>query len=85
VKYTLNIKRSAQKDMLTLHPRVRADADRYLLALADDPRPSGAIPLKGQWRGLWRLRVGEYRVIYDIDDRQGTVTIAAIGPRESVY
>lgn len=85
MKYTLTIKRSAQKDLASLHPQVRAAVDTRILALADDPRPPGALALKGQWRGLWRVRIGEHRVIYVIDDTARVVTVAAVGPRESVY
>jgi mRNA interferase RelE/StbE len=85
VSYTLAIKRSAQKDLASLHPQVRVAVDRRILALADDPRPPGALALAGQWRGFWRVRAGDHRVIYVIDDQARTVTVAAVGPRESVY
>ena len=85
MSYTLAIKRSTQKSLASLHPQAREAVDRRILALASDPRPPGAIPLRGRWKGFWRVRAGDYRVIYAIDDQVRVVTVAAIGPRESVY
>jgi len=81
--YVIYILRRAQKELAQLptyaYERVR-DAIR---ALAQDPRPPGCLKLKG--REGWRLRVGDYRVIYEIDDKQRTVTIFHIGHRRDVY
>jgi len=85
VTYTLAIKRSAQKDLAALHPQAQAVVDQRIRVLADTPRPPGALPLRGRWRGFWRVRAGDYRIIYTIDDAAQVVTVVAIGPRESVY
>ena len=85
MSYTLLIKRSAQRDLAALHPRVRVAVDRTILALADNPRPPGALPLKGEWKGFWRVRVGEHRIIYALDDKARVVTVAVIGAREGIY
>ncbi|WP_448573903.1 type II toxin-antitoxin system RelE family toxin [Trichothermofontia sp.] len=61
------------------YKRVR-DAIR---ALAEESRPSGCKKLKG--REGWRIRVGDYRVVYDIDDEAQTVLIVHIGHRRDVY
>jgi mRNA interferase RelE/StbE len=53
-------------------------------ALRDDPRPSGAKMLTGS-RGLWRIRVGDYRIVYAIDDQRRVVRVAAVGHRRDVY
>ena len=76
--------RSAQKDMRDLHPDVLKEVDKRILALFDDPRPPGAVPLKGKRRGHLRVRAGEHRIIYAVDDATQTVAIVAIGPRGSV-
>ena len=85
MSYSLAIKRSAQKDLASLHPQAQEAVDRRILTLANDPRPPGAVPLKGRWRGSWRIRAGDYRIIYAIDDRNHVVTVAVIGPRENIY
>lgn len=53
-------------------------------ALADQPRPPGARPLKGA-EGVLRIRVGDYRILYTIDDRVLTVLVVMIGDRKEVY
>jgi mRNA interferase RelE/StbE len=55
-----------------------------LLALADDPRPHGSEKLKGS-RDQYRLRVGTYRVIYEIRDDRLIVLVLRIGHRKDVY
>lgn len=81
--YTVLILRRAQKELEHLphgaYERVR-DAIR---ALAPEPRPHGCAKLTG--RDGWRIRVGDYRVIYEIDDAQHTVTVFHIGHRRDVY
>lgn len=57
---------------------------RRLEDLARDPRPAGCRKLRGA-TDLWRLRVGSFRVIYQVDDRGGVVEIRAIGDRKDVY
>ena len=85
MSYSVVIKRSAQRDIAALHPRAGAAVDKRITSLADDPRPPGATPLKGQWKGYWRVRSGDYRIIYLIDDRRRTVTVTDVGPREGIY
>lgn len=79
----LLILRRAQKELANLplndYERIR-DAIR---ALASDARPPGCRKLVG--REGWRIRVGDYRVIYEIDDRQRTVTVLHVGHRRDVY
>ncbi len=53
-------------------------------ALAEAPRQNGA-PLKGKYKGLWKMYVRPYRVLYRIDDREETVFIEKIGHRKDVY
>jgi mRNA interferase RelE/StbE len=53
-------------------------------ALADDPRPPGAKALQGQ-HGLYRLRSGDYRIIYKIEDDRLLVLVIKIGHRRDVY
>ncbi len=59
--------------------RVRAALD----ALAYNPRPPGCMRLTGSSR--WRIRVGDYRVIYEIDDPARTIIVVMMGHRRDVY
>ena len=51
---------------------------------ADDPRKTGK-PLRGEMRGLWRYRVGEYRIVCSLDDQALSVMVVRVGHRKSVY
>jgi mRNA interferase RelE/StbE len=83
VNYALRILRRAQKQMQDL-PKAHADRVRETIAaLAGDPRPSGAKKLVG--RDGWRLRQGDYRIVYSIDDRARVVLILDIGHRRDIY
>ncbi|MDR9437594.1 MAG: type II toxin-antitoxin system RelE/ParE family toxin, partial [Thiohalophilus sp.] len=73
--------RSVQKTVKKLHPRVRQRLRDYLenrIAQLDDPRQVGK-PLKGQHSELWRYRVGDYRIICEIQDDTLVVLVIRIG------
>ena len=83
MSYALLILRRAQKELANLdkseYERVR-DATALL---AKNPRPNNCKKLVG--REGWRIRIGNYRVIYEIDDLKQTVTILHIGHRRDIY
>ena len=81
--YQIIIKRPAEKKLDALSANVRARILGHLLALEDNPRPAGIKKLQGE--DSFRLRVGDYRVLYTIDDRMKQVTIFAVGHRREVY
>ncbi len=60
--------------------RIRAAID----ALATDPRPSGCLQLAGH-PGLWRIRVGDWRIVYAIEDGVLVVYVVLIAKRDEVY
>lgn len=83
MSYELLILRRAQKELSVLP---KADYERVrdaIAALAENPRPSGCKKLVG--REGWRIRSGDYRTIYEIDDTQKKVTVLHIGNRRDVY
>jgi mRNA interferase RelE/StbE len=67
VKHSLEIKLSAQKELDALDDAVFTRIDRKILALAENPRPAGCKKLKG-YKDQWRVRAGDWRVLYNIDD-----------------
>jgi mRNA interferase RelE/StbE len=83
-EYTLTIARQAARDLESLPAAVVVRVDRKILALRNDPRPVHGKKLKGPL-DLWRIRVGDYRVIYSIDDRARLVDIVRIRHRSKAY
>ena len=53
--------------------------------LATDPRPAGSTKLTGFDPPAWRTRVGDYRIVYEIDDHQLVVVVVNVAPRGEVY
>ena len=84
VKYSLEIKRSAQKELDALDDALFNRIDLKILALADNPRPAGCKKLRG-YKNHWRIRVGEWRVVYIIDDTATLVSVTRIAHRREVY
>jgi mRNA interferase RelE/StbE len=84
LKYSLEIKRSAQKELDALGDPPFTRIDRKILALADNPRPAGCKRLKG-YKDHWRVRVGDWRVIYVVDDTAKLVSITRIAHRREAY
>jgi mRNA interferase RelE/StbE len=82
-RYELKVRATVTKDLRSI-PRV--DVQRILArleALRDDPRPSGAKKLMGQER--YRLRQGDYRIVYTVADAERVVEIVKVGHRREVY
>lgn len=82
--YTLLIKRSAERDLRRLPRIVFQRVNEKILSLRDDPRPPGVRKLVRALEG-WRIRVGDHRVLYQIDDDAQTVTIVRVKHRREVY
>jgi len=83
-KYILEIKQAAQKELDALDDALFNRVDRRILALADTPRPVGCKKLKG-YKDQWRIRVGDWRVLYIIDDVAKLVTVTRIAHRREAY
>lgn len=83
MKYQIRIISSAEKEMNKLPALIHARISGKILLLEDNPRLTGAKKLSD--REEYRLRVGDYRVLYTIDDRGHEVTVFAVGHRREVY
>jgi len=83
VSYTLDLSR-VRRDLRSLDEEARKRVFRALSRLEADPRTAGAEKLSGR-RGLWRIRVGDYRVVYAIVDESLVVLVLKIGHRREVY
>ena len=81
--YTVILKRSAEKELARLpQARHRLIATK-LLELEHNPRPPGIQKLHGH--DGYRIRIGDYRVLFLIDNQEKTVQVTAIGHRREVY
>ncbi|OGL99549.1 hypothetical protein A2501_04270 [Candidatus Uhrbacteria bacterium RIFOXYC12_FULL_57_11] len=74
----------ARRELQALPRPVLERVDAAIRTLAGDPRPPGSVKLKGLRHG-YRLRVGDYRLLYEVDDQAGVVTVGHVGHRREVY
>ncbi len=81
--YSLVIRRSAGKEIEALPTPDRRRVVTRIQALATDPRPVGCEKLSGEEK--YRLRQGDYRILYEITDRELIVTVVKVGNRRDVY
>ena len=84
MSYQISIDGTAKKALRRIHPR---DANRIETAidkLADNPRPDGCTKLTAE-DNLWRIRIGSYRVIYEIRDRELVVLVVKVAHRREAY
>ncbi len=85
--WKIEITRTAEKQIKKLHRVAQQSIVRFLrdrLNPADNPRQWGK-PLHGEKRGLWRYRIGDYRLICDIQDERITILVLRVGHRKDVY
>jgi mRNA interferase RelE/StbE len=82
--YRVALAASAEKELHRLPNKIVARIFPHLEDLSSTPRPSGCKKLKGG-DNEWRLRVGDYRIVYVIDDRARTVNVTRIAHRREVY
>jgi mRNA interferase RelE/StbE len=83
VSYEVRIIRSAEKEMDKLPEAVFNRISKRIISLEDNPRPRGIKKLSD--RNEYRLRVGNYRILYTISDSENIVTIVAVGHRSQAY
>ena len=83
--YKVDFTPEARRNLRRLPPQDLARLEPSIEALGDDPRPSGVRKIRGQLH-TWRIRIGPFRVIYDIDDELALVVVLRVVRRsESTY
>ncbi len=82
--YTITFARSARKELEALAPSLINRIFPKIENLSKNPRPKGCRKLQGK-SGLYRLRIGDYRVIYTVDDNSRNVDIVAVRHRSRAY
>ena len=81
--YKVRVERNAQKNLSKIPEPYYSKIKGAILLLGKEPRPAGYIKLKG--RNAYRIRKGDYRIIYEIEDDKLIITVIAIGHRKDVY
>ena len=85
MKYAVLLEKSAARFLLRLRDaKLKSRLDEAIESLADDPRPPGCRKLAGT-TDRYRVRVGDYRIVYRIDDGKVTVLVLLVGHRREVY
>ena len=81
--HKVTILRRAQKELALLPGEAYGRVRNAIAALAEEPRPPGCLKLTG--RDGWRIRIGSYRVVFEINDKEKVVTVLHVGHRRDIY
>jgi mRNA interferase RelE/StbE len=84
VAYRVRIKESALKAIRKLDRGTRGRIWAAIEGLAEHPRPTGRVKLAGE-DNLWRIRMGDYRIVYQVRDAELVVIVVRVGHRRDVY
>lgn len=82
--YRIELKKSARKNLAQLPKDVQHRIGEAINALANDPRPDGCKKLQG-YEDTYRIRIGDYRVIYEVHDGLLLIYVLRIADRKDVY
>ena len=83
MRYTVLIERFALKQILKLDKQVIPIIKTAIASLCDNPRSYGYKKLKGE--NAYHIRVGDYRIIYEIEDDKIIITVVSVGHRKEIY
>jgi mRNA interferase RelE/StbE len=84
-RYTVIVSPSAEKELARVRDKVlNRRLKLAILALGDDPRREGCLKMKGH-ADQWRVRVGDWRIVYRIEDGRLVVVVVRVAPRSGVY
>lgn len=82
--YSVTIHPHAEREIKRLDKPIKKRIDAAILALASDPRPHGCVKLRME-ENSWRVRVGDWRIIYLVDDAGDEVTVIRVAHRSESY
>ena len=83
-EYQIKFKSSAAKEFRKLPSGIKERIREAVNQLTENPRPSGVVKLRGEDR-LFRIRIGDYRIVYEIDDSAKLVRVTRVRHRKDVY
>ena len=84
IPYTIKISSEAERQIKKLDRAVQRRIEPVIDALAKNPRPAGAKKMEG-YAGRYRVRIGDYRIVYEVYDRELVVLIIRAGNRKEIY
>jgi mRNA interferase RelE/StbE len=82
--YELYVERTTERDLKALPAQVFRRVISHINVLSQNPRPPGCHKITGS-KSDWRIRIGDYRVIYEIDDKAKIVRVMRVGHRREIY
>ena len=85
MSYTIQLRKQALKELEQLPSSSIIKITEFIDSLSANPRPKGCKKLKDEQDSLWRIRVGDYRIIYSIEETIKVIDIRKIGHRRSLY
>ncbi|MFN0200327.1 MAG: type II toxin-antitoxin system RelE family toxin [Bacteroidia bacterium] len=83
--YKVTVSRSAEKELSKIPKGIVNRIGTAIESLMENPRPTGSKKLKGTDENLWRIRIGDYRVVYDIEDSIRIIDIKKVGHGKDIY
>ena len=84
MEYRIQFLPAASKQFKGFPSRVQVRLRTRIDALAEDPRPPGCVKLSGE-RGIYRIRVGDYRVLYQVKDDEVVIIVVRVAQRKKAY
>lgn len=86
IKYSIKYDKKYLKDLEVIPDKFRASIQEKVTFLVDNPRPEGSIKLKGSKKEpLYRIRCGDYRIVYAVYDKYLVVLLVEVGHRREIY
>jgi mRNA interferase RelE/StbE len=85
MSYKIAIAKKAFKELAALPAKINVQIVKAVDDLKEEPRPPGCKKLKGESENIWRIRVGDYRILYFIEDIIRIIEIRRIGHRKDIY
>lgn len=83
--YQVVFSKRAERDLKKMDPDAQTQIIEAATALGKNPRPPSSKPMKGDYKGYWRERTGNYRIIYEITDEKLVVFVIRVGHRKDIY
>ena len=84
-KYGVTISKAAGRELRQFPKNIIEKIYTKMQSLSDNPRPPGCTKLEGYSESLWRVRTGDYRIVYSVDDVVCIVEIRHVGNRKNIY